>query len=145
MWQSQTYVKDEKNDLLRVPFLCTPCSPFWHLQPHLQAAPCLWFPLIFILFFIRLKGLNFFPSCFIIFVNHYSIYFCFFSLLLFQFLTNSIFTDVSMFSMSVINFFSFCSFHSTSTTFKHAFFFCYCPILTHSESVMKVVLILKCK
>jgi len=55
--------------------------------------------------------MSFLPVSQYISVNHYTIYFCFFSLLLFQFLIHNFLPGVLKFSISVIN--SFPSVHFT--------------------------------
>lgn len=138
------------------PSSALPCSEFWHVLASSAGCPlsmgdiflyiyiC---PLIFTLFLILVKGVDFFFLFHYIFVNCYSIYVCLFSHLLFQFLTDTFLPHVSKFSVSVINFFPFpsCTSFSSCTTYKQAFFICYGPVLTHPESRMKVVLVLKFK
>lgn len=122
MWQSQTYAMDGKNDLLRVPFLCAPCSPFWHLQPCLQAVLCLWFSLIFTLIFVILKELKCISFLLYIMVlltiTPLTFSFC-----------PSLFSSFQQipFLLVFLSFlsdklFSFCLSHCTSTICKHAFF-----------------------
>lgn len=145
MWQSQTYAIDRNVDLLRVLFLCCPHSPFWHLQPLLQAVPCI--SDIYV-FFILLKWLKFLSFLFHNILLTITPFIFDFPLISFSSFQEIIFSQVfpSLSHLWSTSFF-FPSTHFTLLLSHISIlcFFCYWCILTHSESRMNVRLVLKCK